>query len=483
MKILKEPKIIFAFVCIVLAIIVLRPTPVQGPTGTMQITTALQLGLDMAGGVRAIIVPENATKEIVDKSISVLETRLNAYGLKEAPMSPIKIGDRWAIQLELAGSTSEQLKELLEKQGKFEGFINREVKLSDGKGALKFNGKDYSLTSSDSTITLNEKTLSINDSVQVEGVDLVYLNKSDSTITLNARVLSGTDILQIFRDVEHSRISQVTGGWQFQFTILTSNEAAERFAKTTKDMEVEFTGTRSSYLKGDINFYLDDKLVDSLRISSDLKGQVVTQPSIEGPGTSKEDARQKMMGLQAILEGGALPTAIKIESLNTVTAKLGAEFMQMALIAILLSLVAVSLTIFARYKDPKIVLPIIGTSGAEMLLTLSIVGVLLGQTIDLAAIAGLVVAVGTGVNDQIIITDETMAGKKEREEISIKRRIKNAFFIVFAAATTIIVAMLPLIFIGAGNLKGFGLTTIIGVLVGVIVTRPAYATFIEYIRR
>jgi len=36
-----------------------------------------------------------------------------------------------------------------------------------------------------------------------------------------------------------------------------------------------------------------------------------------------------------------------------------------------------------------------------------------------------------------------------------------------------------LIFAGAGMLKGFALTTIIGVSVGVFITRPAYASIIE----
>jgi preprotein translocase subunit SecD len=39
--------------------------------------------------------------------------------------------------------------------------------------------------------------------------------------------------------------------------------------------------------------------------------------------------------------------------------------------------------------------------------------------------------------------------------------------------------MIPLIFAGAGMLKGFALTTIIGVSVGVFITRPAYASIIE----
>ena len=48
-----------------------------------------------------------------------------------------------------------------------------------------------------------------------------------------------------------------------------------------------------------------------------------------------------------------------------------------------------------------------------------------------------------------------------------------------AAYTTTVVAMAPLMFAGAGLLKGFALTTIIGVSIGVFISRPAYAATIE----
>ena len=102
---------------------------------------------------------------------------------------------------------------------------------------------------------------------------------------------------------------------------------------------------------------------------------------------------------------------------------------------------------------------------------------LIRWNLDLAAIAGIIAAVGTGVDDQIVITDEVLQGKSADE--SWVERMKRAFFIIFAAYFTMIVAMLPLWFIGAGVLKGFALTTIIGVTIGVFITRPAFAKIIE----
>ena len=113
-----------------------------------------------------------------------------------------------------------------------------------------------------------------------------------------------------------------------------------------------------------------------------------------------------------------------------------------------------------------------------ILLWILCIASIIGWNIDLAAIAGIIAAVGTGVNDQIIITDEALKGET-RKVFSWKDKIKNAFFIIFGAYITLVVAMFPLLFAGAGLLRGFAITTIIGISVGVFITRPAYANILE----
>ena len=97
---------------------------------------------------------------------------------------------------------------------------------------------------------------------------------------------------------------------------------------------------------------------------------------------------------------------------------------------------------------------------------------------DLAAIAGIIAAVGTGVDDQIVITDEIIRGQKEKF-LSWKERIKKAFGIILVAYFATLAAMLPLWGAAAGLLRGFALTTILGVSIGVLVTRPAFASMLE----
>ncbi|HML04619.1 MAG TPA: preprotein translocase subunit SecD, partial [Methanobacterium sp.] len=76
--------------------------------------------------------------------------------------------------------------------------------------------------------------------------------------------------------------------------------------------------------------------------------------------------------------------------------------------------------------------------------------------------------------------------KSKRSRTGVQIKIKGAFFIIFASAATLIAAMLPLLYYGLargatgiGILSGFAFTTIIGVLIGIFLTRPVYAKFVE----
>jgi len=183
-----------------------------------------------------------------------------------------------------------------------------------------------------------------------------------------------------------------------------------------------------------------------------------------------------MKRLQTILITGSLPAKLNIVKTDSISPILGDEFVKNSLIMILAAILAVCAFIYVRYRELKIALPIMITMMSEVVLLLGVAS-LISWNLDLAAIAGIIVAVGTGVDDQIVISDETLKGEKQAR--NWKERIRRAFFIIMGAYFTTVVAMLPLMFAGAGLLKGFALTTIIGVSIGVFITRPAYAVIVE----
>lgn len=285
----------------------------------------------------------------------------------------------------------------------------------------------------------------------------------------NQTALTGSDIVSV-------KPYEVSGNtWNVPFTV--SVEGANRFAQLANGQ----TGTP-------VEMYLDDQLVSSPVISAELaNGVPSTEVQVSGGADSKAAAEKEAKSIQVVLQSGALPVKVSIVGISAVSADLGSQFKNGALIAGILALMVIAAIIFIRYRNPVLVIPIIITSVAELILILGVAAVI-KWNIDLAAIAGILAAIGTGVDDQIIITDEVLKEGHEtkRTKTALKFKINNAFFIIFASAATLIAAMLPLAYVGfsrgytgIGVLSGFAFTTILGVLIGIFITRPVYAKFIE----
>lgn len=210
-------------------------------------------------------------------------------------------------------------------------------------------------------------------------------------------------------------------------------------------------------------------------VDSPENAKVFTELTIRGFGKTPEIAEQRLRNLTILLESGSLPVAVDNVSKDIISPLLGKEFLTMTFYMGLAALLAVAILLFFRYRQIKLTAPMMGTAVCEAYLTLAVASIM-DWSLDLSSIAGIVAAVGTGVNDQIIITDEMLRGEEEATELALANRIKRAFFTVVAAAAVIIASLAPIFFFANafGKLVGFAFTTIVGVLVGILFTRPAY---------
>jgi len=186
-------------------------------------------------------------------------------------------------------------------------------------------------------------------------------------------------------------------------------------------------------------------------------------------------AAQESKTIASILSGGSLPVKVIVGTPTTIPATLGTKFLGISGIAAILSVIAVVATIVVRYRKLFLITPIVLTVLAELFIIVSVIGLL--GTIDLAAVAGMIAVVGTGVDAQIIITDEVLSKSQGSE---VKSRLKSAFYIVWVDAALIIIAMLPLLFsTSLVSIIGFSESTIMGALLGILITRPAYGAIVS----
>jgi len=322
-------------------------------------STKLQTGLDLQGGARAFVQPDIIINEQeADELIAVLEQRLNVYGLSDINIYRVKTSDGGnLIGVEIAGSSPEELDKLIGEQGHFEAKIG-------------------------------------NDTVFVGGnKDVTYVGKSGQDALIS----------ECFPTSEGEACN-------FQFVIRLSAEAAQRHADITNELSTT-NGCIPRYdpncfLDKQIDFFIDGVLTSSLNIGADLKGNVATQIQISGSevAQTREEAialaEREMKRLQTILITGSLPYDLEIVKIDRISPNLGGDFTRQILIAGLFAILAVTLFTFAVYRRIKISIAIILVSMSEVLMILGIAS-LIRWNLDLPSIAGIIAAIGIGIDSQI----------------------------------------------------------------------------------
>jgi preprotein translocase subunit SecD len=366
-----------------------------------------------------------------------LTQRMNVYGLSDVVVrDATDLSGEKFITVEIAGVTEEEVREVIVSQGKFEAKIANQTVFIGGKR------------------------------------DITYVCRTAECSGLNPNQACG----------------QLQGGGyacNFFFAISLSADAASRQAEATKDLDV-LSQNGERFLSSTLDLYLDDKLVDSLSIGADLKGQAQTQIQISGGGSgatrqeAMDDTLKSMKRLQTIIITGSLPVKLSIVKLDTISPVLGEKFMENVILVGIAAFIAVAAVIGIRYRSLKIALPMVLILICEIILLLGFAA-FVGWNLDLAAMAGIIITIGTAVNHLTIIVDETM--NTETSYLDWKRRLKNAMFIIVGSYLTIAAGMLPLWFAGAGLLKGFAFTTLVGVSFGVFITRPAYAALLKILMK
>ncbi|SHI33656.1 preprotein translocase subunit SecD [Clostridium cavendishii DSM 21758] len=199
-----------------------------------------------------------------------------------------------------------------------------------------------------------------------------------------------------------------------------------------------------------------------------LTNPVVNEPILGGEASiSGSKSLQEAKKLAALINGGALPLPVKTASVQTVGAQLGADALPNAMKAGVVGIGIIFLFLILYYRVPGF-LACISLSFYIVILLLTFA--LMGATLTLPGIAGFLLTIGMAADANILIFERTREELRTGKSIkaSIESGLHNAMSSIVDSNLTTIIGGIVLYIFGAGPVKGFALTLIMGIVLSLL---------------
>jgi protein-export membrane protein SecD len=247
--------------------------------------------------------------------------------------------------------------------------------------------------------------------------------------------------------MDGSNVAKAEAGFlegEYIVSLEFDNEGKELFGKTTSDHVGDLIG-----------IMMDDTLISVATVET-----AITEGSayISGSFTA-EEAKE----LASKINSGALPFTMESTNYSAVSATMGAHALNVMLLAGMIALCIIVLFMCIYYRLPGFVASItllLQTAGQLLIFHL------MGLTLTLPGIAGIILSIGMGVDSNIIIAERI------KEEINAGKTLKGAISAGYNRAfsavldcnvTTAAVGILLAIF-GTGSMLSFAYTLLIGIV-------------------
>jgi preprotein translocase subunit SecD len=214
---------------------------------------------------------------------------------------------------------------------------------------------------------------------------------------------------------------------------------------------------------------LDENVMSAPNIQSEITDNGTITFGRMGP-----EARDYGKLLATTLQSGALPAPVTIGEIRQVGASLGDELVKKGTLAALLGLALVVIFMAIYYRVSGLVADVaLILNGGLILAGLAA----FGATLTLPGIAGFVLTLGIAVDANVLINErvreELAAGKTARA--AVDAGYDRAFWTIFDAHVTTLIAGFVLAATGTGPVRGFATTLIIGIIASlftsIVVTR------------
>ena len=259
------------------------------------------------------------------------------------------------------------------------------------------------------------------------------------------------------------------GGYEVAFQF--NSEGGQRMGKLTGE---------HTPLDGDTFFYHLAIVLDHvLQTAPQLRSQISDNGRITGEFTLKE-----VQDLADIINRGALPAAlIHTPEREMVTeATLGADTIRQSLYAMIIAAILVPLFMLYYYRFAGLVAVLVLSLSVLMLVAIM---VLVKAPFTLTALAGLALAVGMEVDNNVLIYERLR--EELRHGAALRMALRNSFHrvgvVIVDANITHVLAAAVLFYVGTEQVKGFAITFLLGALLSIWATMFVAKTLFEVCER
>ncbi|UWS32558.1 protein translocase subunit SecD [Erwinia pyrifoliae] len=365
-----------------------------------------------------------AREYAVQQNINILRNRVNQLGVAE-PLVQRQGSDRIVVELPGIQDTA-RAKEIL--------------------GATATLGFRLVNTSVDATAAANGR---------VPGDSEVKNTRDKQPVVLYKRViLTGDHITDSTSSNDEYNQPQVNISLDSAGGNIMSNFTKDSVGKAMATLFVEYKDSGKKDANGRAILEKHEEVINVANIQSRL-GNSFRITGINNPN----EARQ----LSLLLRAGALIAPIQIVEERTIGPTMGAQNITQGLEACLWGLIASIVFMVVWYKK----FGLVATSAllANLVLIVGIMSLLPGATLTMPGIAGIVLTLAVAVDANVLINERIKEELRNGRSVqqAIHEGYKGAFSSIVDANVTTLIKVIILYAVGTGSIKGFAITTAIGV--------------------
>ncbi|CAM3833347.1 protein translocase subunit SecD [Serratia silvae] len=365
-----------------------------------------------------------AREYAVQQNITILRNRVNQLGVAE-PLVQRQGADRIVVELPGIQDTA-RAKEIL-----------------GATATLEFRLVN---TNADATAAANGR---------VPGDSEVKYTREGQPVVLYKRViLTGDHITDSTSSTDEYNQPQVNISLDSAGGTAMSNFTKDSIGKPMATLFVEYKDSGKKDANGRAVLVKQEEVINVANIQSRL-GNSFRITGISNPN----EARQ----LSLLLRAGALIAPIQIVEERTIGPTLGQQNITQGLEACLWGLVASIVFMVVWYR--KFGLIASTALMANLVLIVGVMSLLPGATLTMPGIAGIVLTLAVAVDANVLINERIKEELKNGRSIqqAIHEGYKGAFSSIVDANITTLITAIILYAVGTGSIKGFAITTAIGV--------------------